>query len=135
MKNENLNSTAEVETVKNIYAALNRGDISAYASFFDAKIDRFESFGGRFRGLDELKTNFSQGRDAWAEGSCEAEKFTVLGNRVIVFVHVKVRLKNKTDWIDGHVTDVFTFHGSKVVEFYSFADRTEALKWAGVNPG
>ena len=127
-----MNSTFEIETVKKIYAALNRNDVLAYLDFFDAKIDRFETFGSRYSGLEELKVNF-QGRDTWAEGSCEPEEFSVKGNKVVVFVHVKVRLKNKDEWIDGQVTDVFTFQGAKVVEFYSFDVRNEALKWAGIN--
>lgn len=123
----------EIETVKKIYAALNSNDVSSYLNFFDAKIERYETFGGRHHGLAELQVNFSQGRDTWAEGRCEPEKFTVVNNKVVVFVHVRVRLKDKTDWIDGHVTDVFTFQGAKVIEFYSFADRNEALKWAGMS--
>lgn len=119
------------EIVNEIYAALNRNDLSAYLSFFDPKIVRFESFGGRFHGLEELKANFSLGRDTWAEGSCQPENLITVGNKVVVFVHVKVRLKNKDEWIDGQVTDVFTFEGSKVIEFYSFLNRNEALNWAG----
>lgn len=125
------NSSEQIETVKKIYEALNRGDLSTYLSFFDEKIDRFESFGGRFQGLEGLKQNFS-GRETWAEGSCNPEQITVVENKILVFVHVKVRLKNKTDWIEGQVTDVFTFEGQKVIEFYSFDKRDEALKWAGV---
>lgn len=124
MKNE--------ETVKKIYAALNQNDLATYLSFFDEKIDRFESFGGRHHGLKELEGNFTQGRDTWAEGGCYPERFTVAGDKVVAFVHVNVRQKNKTEWINGHVTDVFTFRGAKVIEFYSFADRDEALKWAGI---
>ncbi|MEQ1721625.1 MAG: nuclear transport factor 2 family protein [Pseudobdellovibrio sp.] len=133
MANEELNSNYKLDTVKKIYAALNQNDVSAYLNFFDTKIERFETFGGRYHGLEELKTNFSQGRDTWTEGSCEPEKFTIVDNKVVVFVYVRVRLKNKTDWIDGQVTDVFTFQSTKVVEFYSFADRNEALKWAGIS--
>lgn len=126
-------TSMEIETVKKIYAALNSNAVSSYLNFFDAKIERFETFGGRHHGLAELQANFSQGRETWAEGSCEPEKFTVVDNKVVVFVHVRVRLKDKTDWIDGHVTDVFTFQGAKVIEFYSFTDRNEALKWAGMS--
>ena len=121
----------QIETIQKIYSALNQNDVLSYLSFFDTKVSRFETFGGRFHGLEELKANFTQGRDNWAEGSCLPEKFTVHDNKVVVFVHVKVRLKNKSDWIDGHVTDVFIFGDSKVVEFNSFADREEALQWAG----
>lgn len=123
------------ETVKNIYAALNDNDVSTYLSFFDEKVKRFETFGSRCHGLVELKANFSQGRGSWAEGSCGPEKFIVLENKVVVFVHVRVRLKNKDEWIDGQVTDVFLFQGPKVVEFNSFSDRNEALQWAGIEKG
>lgn len=136
MANEELNSTSQTETVKKIYAALNGNDISTYLSFFDVNVKRFETFGGRYEGLEQLKANFSQGRNTWAEGGCEPEQFTVVDNKVVVFVHVRVRLKDKPDWIDGQVTDVFAFRGAKVVEFNSFGDRNEALKWAGalINP-
>lgn len=126
-------STKEIETVKKIYAALNRNDVTSYLEHFDANVDRFESFGSRHRGLEGLKDNFKQGRNTWAEGGCEPEKFIVAGNKVVVFVHVRVRQKEKTEWIDGHVTDVFTFRNERVIEFYSFADRNEALLWAGVS--
>lgn len=135
MAKEKSNSSFEIQTVKEIYSALNRNDVSTFLSFFDPKIKRFETFGGHYHGLDELKTNFSQGRETWAEGSCEPEEFTVADNKVVVLVHVKVRLKNKTEWIDGKVTDVFAFKSGKVVEFHSFDDRNEALKWAGAKSG
>lgn len=135
MANKEFDPTAAIETTKKIYDAVNRNDASAYLSFFDASVKRFETFGGRCEGLAELRANLSQGRDKWAEGSCEPEKFTVVDNKVVVFVHVKVRLKKKSDWIDGQVTDVFVFQGPKVVEFNSFDKRNEALKWAGVTTG
>lgn len=119
-----------IQIVRDIYAALNRNDVSGYLSFFAANVKRFETFGSRCEGLAELQTNFSQGRDTWAEGSCEAEQFTVVDNKVIAFVHVKVRQKNKTEWIDGQVTDVFVFEGDQVVEFNSFSDRDKAITWA-----
>lgn len=130
MENDQLNFSYEIEAVKKIYAAVNSNDLLEYLKFFDAKIERFETFGGSFHGLEELKANFSQGRDTWAEGSCNPEKFIIVNKKVVVFVHVKVRLKNKNEWIDGQVTDVFSFQGSKVVEFNSFSDRNEALIWA-----
>jgi uncharacterized protein len=135
MVKEQPHSSREIASVKEIYAALNRNDLASYLSFFDPNVDRFESFGSRHQGLEGLKANFVQGREAWAEGSCGPEEFTVRGNRVVVFVHVKVRLKGKVEWINGQVTDVFTFQGAKVVEFYSFADRAEALRWAGIAEG
>lgn len=125
--------TSEIEIVKEIYSALNNNDILSYLSFFDTMIDRFEDFGSRHQGIEGLRANFSQGRDNWAEGSCTPEKFTTSNNKVIVSVHVKVRLKNKTEWNEGTVIDIFTFENQKVTEFYSFLDKNKAMKWAGVN--
>ena len=133
MAGENLNSGSEIETVKQIYEALNRNEISACLGFFDEKVERFESFGSHCHGLAALENNFRQGRDTWAEGSRIAENMTVVDDKVVVFVHVNVRQKNKTEWIDGQVTDVFTFKAGKVVQFFSFGDRAEGLKFAGVS--
>jgi len=45
---------------------------------------------------------------------------------------VLVRLKDKTDWIDGHIVDVFTWRNDKAIQFRTFAEEKEALEWAGV---
>lgn len=121
-----------VETVQKIYSAVNEFDLEKFLSFFDSQIERFETFGGHYKGLEELKANFTKGRGTWAEGGCNPEDFIVQKEKVIVSVHVKVRLKNQNEWIDDRLTDVFSFRGQKAVQFFSFADRTEALKWAGI---
>ena len=36
-----------------------------------------------------------------AEGSCELERFIVAGDKIVVFVHARVRLKDHTEWTDG----------------------------------
>ena len=127
-----MNTSIEIEIAKKIYNAININDVSTYLSFFDENVERFETFGGSLKGLAELKTNFSQGRDTWAEGSCEPERFIAQDNKLVVYAHVLVRQKNKQEWIDGHVTDVFVFENEKVVAFHSFADHQEALAWAGI---
>jgi hypothetical protein len=75
--NQNSNLEAEIEAVREIYAALNRNDIPAVLKFFDSQIERIEfeglPFAGRFRGYEEVKAHFSGGRENWAEGSCQPE--------------------------------------------------------------
>ena len=132
MADKEIDSKNVIETIKQIYNAINSDDVSTYIGFFDENVERFETFGGRFHGLHELKLNFSTGRDSWAEGRCQPENFILIEDKVIVFVHVKVKLKTNNQWIDGKVTDVFTFKNSKVVQFYSFDKRDEALRWAGL---
>lgn len=127
---------SELEIVKEVYAAINRNDIAAALQLFDPQIVRVEPPGlpssGTYRGLDEMKAHFLQARNTWAEGSCTPEKFLREGNKIVVFVHVLVRLKNKTEWIDGHASDAFAFKNGKIIEFRTFLDEKSALEWAGI---
>ena len=54
-----------------------------------------------------MMVNIATGRSAWAEGSCELERLTVAGDKIVVFVHARVRLKDHTEWIDGRFADVY----------------------------
>ncbi|HEX7880283.1 MAG TPA: nuclear transport factor 2 family protein [Candidatus Eisenbacteria bacterium] len=72
------------------------------------------------------------GAATWAEGACEPERFLVAGDRVLVFVDVRVRLNGKEDWIEGRAVDVFTFRDGKVIHWRTFAEAARALEWAGV---
>ncbi len=129
---------AEVEVVRNAYAALNRNDIDGFVKDFDPDVVRIEFEGlpmaGTYRGLEAVREHVSQGRGTWAEGSCEPEQFTVAGDKVIVSPHVRVRLKDRTDWIEGRTGDVFTFRDGKVIEFRTFQEESDAFRYAGV-PG
>ncbi len=130
-----MSECAEFKTLRKLYSALNHGDIEACMEVFDPAVVRVEFEGtpsaGRFRGLAEVKAHFVKGRATWAEGACEPERFVSSGDKVVVCVHVRVRLKDKADWIEGRVGDVFTFRNGKVTEFRSFMDVSDALSWAG----
>lgn len=124
----------KTEIIKEFYAALNRNDIPAVLIFCDQSIERIESLGspspGIFRGLSEFETHLHKGRSSWAEGGCAPEKFVEVRDKIVVFVHVRVRLKDKQEWIDGHTFDVFAFRNGKVIEMSSFMDNQQALEWA-----
>jgi len=66
-----------------------------------------------------------------AEGSCEPVRFIVAGERIIVFVDVRARLKHESDWREGQLADVYTFRNGKVIQFRCFLDRKQALDWIG----
>ena len=128
---------AEAEALRKAYAALNRNDIAGFVAAFDPQIERIEFEGspaaGTFRGLDAVREHVANGRSTWAEGSCEPERFVVAGDKVVVFCHVRVRLKDQTDWLEGRTGDVFTFRNGKVIQFRTFADAQQALDWASNN--
>lgn len=120
---------------KEIYAALNRNDIPGVMKLFDPQIERVEPEGfpssGTYRGHADIAAHFSQARNKWAEGSCEPEQFITLGSKAVVFVHVRVRLKDKTEWNEGLIADGFLFKDGKVLQMKTFIEREKALEWIG----
>ena len=109
MREQTSSLAAEIETVTEIYAAINRNDIPATMKLFDAQMEWIEPpyypGAGTHRGHAEVMANASKGRNTWAEGSCELEGFTVAGDMIFVFVRAHVRLKDHTEWIDGRFAD------------------------------
>lgn len=134
-ENQTSNHESEKAALKELYAGLNRDDISSILKFFDPQIERVEfegsAFEGRCHGIDEVEAHFRKGRASWAEGACEPQRFVAVDNKVVVYVDVRVRLKDKSDWNVGRVGDVFTFRNGKIIEFRSFLDIPTALDWAG----
>lgn len=132
--NESL--TAETEALRDAYAALNRGDIDEFVAIFDPHIERIEFEGtplaGTFHGIEAVKAHVVQGRSTWAEGACEPERFVAAGDKIVVVTNVHVRLKDRTDWLDGRTGDVFTFRNGEAIEFRTFLTSEEALAWAGL---
>ncbi len=132
---EMIEKTAWTETVKDAYAALNRGDIDGFVKDFDRQILRVEfegtPTGGTYRGIEAVTAHVAQGRSTWAEDACEPERFITVADKIVVSCHVRVRLKDQTDWLEGRTGDVFTFRDGKVIEFCTFSDLYQALGRAG----
>jgi ketosteroid isomerase-like protein len=130
--------TTETEALRETYAALNRNDIPTILKAFDPQIERIEPpefpGGGTYRGHAEVEAHFSRARETWAEGACEPEHFIVAGDKIVALVHVRVRLKNHTEWVEGRLADVFTFRNGKAIQMRTFDNQQKALEWAGAKP-
>lgn len=128
---------AETEALRQAYAALNRGDVAGFVAVLDPQVERIEPadfpMAGTYRGLAAVTEHVAAGRGSWAEGACEPERFLAAGDRVIVFLHVRVRLKSESTWREGRIGDVFTFRHGKAVQFRTFGDARQALAFAGVD--
>jgi uncharacterized protein len=126
----------EIEALKQFFAAVNRNDMQAITRDFDPAIVRIEPEGfptaGTYRGIAEVQEHVRKGRGTWAEGTCEPERFLVNGDKVVVYLHARVRLKNSTEWVGGRFADGFVFRNGKIIQYLSFGERAEALTWAGI---
>jgi len=128
--------SAETEALEQFFAAINRNDMRSMTKDFDPQIVRVEPEGfptaGTYRGITEVQEHVTKGRGTWAEGTCEPEKFLASGDKVVVYLHARVRLQGSTEWIDGRFADGFVFRQGKIIEYLSFGERAEALQWAGI---
>lgn len=126
----------EIEILKQFFAAINRNDIQSLTTYFDPQIVRVEPEGfptsGTYRGIAEVQVHIAQGRGTWAEGTCEPEKFLTNGDKIVVYLHVLVRLKDASDWIDGRFADGFVLRDGKITHYITFGERLDALQWAGI---
>jgi len=126
----------EIEAIKQFYAAVNRNDMRAITQDFDPEIVRIEPpdfpTAGTYRGIAEVQAHVTKGRGTWAEGTCETEEFLAKGDKVVVYLHAHVRLHGATEWIGGRFADGFAFREGKIVEYLSFGERADALKWADI---
>ena len=129
--------STETEALEQFFAAINRNDMQAITRDFDPQIMRIEPedfpTAGTYRGIAEVQEHVTKGRGSWAEGSCDPEKFLVNGDKVVVYLHARVRKKDSTEWIDGRFADGFVFRKGKITEYLSFGERADALKWAGID--
>jgi ketosteroid isomerase-like protein len=128
--------TTETEALEHFYAAINRNDLQVITRDFDTEIVRIEPEGfptaGTYRGIEEVHERVKRGRGTWAEGTCQPEKFLANGDKVVVYLHAWVRLKDTTDWVGGRFADGFVFRSGKITQYLSFGERVDALRWAGI---
>jgi uncharacterized protein len=128
--------TRAIATLREAYAAFNRGDIDVAVKSLDEHIEWSEPAefpgGGTYHGREGAKRYLAQSRTAWAEVVSEPEQFIVHGDQVVVFVHARVRAKASNDWQDVKLADVYTFRDGKAVRMQAFADRQQALRSVGV---
>lgn len=128
---------AEIAALKGFYAALNQNDIEAVLKPFDPGIERVETFdpptGSTCRGLAEFRAHVEKARATWVEGACEPRRFVASGDRIVVLVDVRVKVKGESQWRQGRVGDVFRFRSGKITEFHTFGEQQKALQWAGAD--
>jgi ketosteroid isomerase-like protein len=128
----------EVAALQHFYAAINRNDLAAVPRDFDPAIVRIEPDGfptaGTYRGIQAVHDHVKAGRGTWAEGRCEPEGFFAKDDKLVVFLHARVRLKGADEWVGGRFADGFVFRDGKITEYRSFGGRGQALAWAGLQP-
>jgi len=128
--------SVEIEVLQQFFAAINRNDLPTAIAFFAPDIVRKEPEGfptsGTYHGAAAVAANLTNGRGTWAEGSCDPEGFFQNGSKVVVYLHAHVRLHGASDWVGGRFADGFVVRHGRLIEYHSFAEREQAMAWAGI---
>lgn len=118
------------------YAAFNKGGIDTAVEFLDPGIEWIEPAefpgGGTYHGVQGAKQYLAQSRAGAAQVISEPEQFITAGDRIVVFVHAGVLPKGSDTWQDVRLADVYTFQNGRATKMHAFANREDALSWAGV---
>lgn len=125
-----------IALLRGAYAAFNRGDIDSAVSVLDPGIEWVEPpefpGGGTYQGREGAKRYLTQSRAGCAKVISEPVQFIPAGDRIVVFVHARVLPKEGNQWQEIDLADVYTFKNGKAIAMHAFAQRQDALKWAGV---
>jgi hypothetical protein len=123
-----------MEIIRQVYTGINRDDIDFVLSLMNTDVTRVEPEGfptaGTYRGYVEMRKHLNTGRNTWAEGSCEPVGFVAVGDKIVVTVHIKVRLKDHSEWIDARIADGFIIKDGLVTNFHSFLNNEKVIEWA-----
>lgn len=124
-----------IAELRGAYAAFNRGDLEDAVKPLHRDVEWIEPAefpgGGTYHGKAAAMNYLKQSRAGVAEVISEPEKFIVADHRVVVFVYARVLPKPDGAWQEIRLADVYTFKHDKVVAMRAFANREDALRWAG----
>ena len=125
-----------IAALRRAYDAFNRGDIDATVEVMDPLIEWTEPpdfpHGGTYHGHAGVKDYLARSRAAWMECRSEPERFIPVEDRIVVFVHARVRSRDTGECVEGRLADVYTFRNGKATHMRAFASREEALRWVGL---
>jgi len=128
--------SAAIVELRAAYAAFNRGDIDAAVRALDRHVEWTEPAefpgGGTYHGIAGAKQYLTQSRAGAAQVISEPEQFIPSADLIVVFVHARLLSSRSPKWRDVRLADVYRFRKGKVIEMRAFADRKEALRWAGI---
>jgi len=123
-----MNEKANLEIMKEAYAAFARGDIPAVMSVEDPNTEleiagpKEIPWAGSFRGREGARRYFAA-IEAEAEfDAFEPHTFLTEGDKVVVLGHEKVRSKRTGRSYENHWVHAFTLSGGKITKFREYCD-------------
>ena len=129
-------SDENVEIVRRLYDAFNRGDVNATLDCFhpDVVIDASHRVDGRVgHGREEMLAIFSEWMETWEDWREQVEEIRDAGDRVLVISTQRGRGKGSgVDWEQGFGM-LYDFLGNRIGRWTIYDDPSAALEAAGLS--
>lgn len=128
-------SSANVELVRSIYGAWERGDFSQ-ADWVHPEIVYVVPDGpepGSWRGITEVSRAFRDQLEAWDDYRVEASDFRELDDeRVLALVHFRASGQTSAVEVDQEGGEIFHLRNGRVTKLVAYWDRDRALADLGL---
>lgn len=121
-----------IETVRSIYSAFSRGDISGILTHFDEAIvftvpgSPAIPWSGVRRGVEEVRCFFEDLARRLEFSVFQHLDFIAQGNRVVALIHYEGRDRTTSRGFSAESAMLWTFGNGKAIRFLEYTD-TEAL--------
>jgi ketosteroid isomerase-like protein len=130
-------SQENVEIVREMLDAFNRGDYEASLAFLDEHVEWHDPphvpGAGVHRGPEEVRRWFLRWMGAWESYTAEAEELIDAGDQVVVVHYERGRGKVSGAEVDQRFANLFDLRDGRIVSRRPFLDRTEAVEAAGLS--
>jgi len=134
-------SQGNVEIVRRLYRAWERGDFSAHADLFAPDVRSARVMGpewdgaglaGEWHGRDGLAENVRLWINAWDDLRVQPEEFIDVGDKVVVLTRQTAIAKTSGIPLDREFADLWELRDGTVVELRFYFNRADALEAAGL---
>ena len=131
-------SEENVEIVRRSLEAFSGGDMEEMLSYMDPEGELHSAIvggaeGNVYRGHEGFRRWYADSFESFEELRNEWSEFRDLGDRVLVFGHVKARGRESGVELDSPMGWVFTVRRGKLMKAEGFLSRAEALEVAGLS--
>jgi ketosteroid isomerase-like protein len=129
-------SQADIEALRAVYEAVNRGDWDAAFRDghpdFELKTPDQNPIAGTYRGQEAVRGFFDEIWAAFEEVTVEPEQFRELDGRVLVSLLMKLRPSDSGATVEMRITHLWTMRDGKPARCEVFTRREQALEAAGL---
>ena len=130
----------DLEVLRSYYRALAEGRFTDIGALFDPDVEYAraspagEAAGltGTWRGRTAMWAGVQEFVQAFDRVRVEAERFVEVGDQVLVLTRFQAIARSSGLPVEKDTADVMTVRGGKIVRYYSYWDRPDALRAVGL---